>query len=169
MFRLMGAALILGGAAWFGFQASRGLGRRVEAVSEMAEGLLLLEQELELEAPALEVLLTRLIPRSRGPAQAMFRGCLEALDRLEEERFAQVWRRFAEGQVALGREGQECLIPLGESLGRCSCGEQRQAVKRCRVRLEEVLRRAEEDQRRFGRVYQALGLSGGAFLVILLL
>ena len=36
-------------------------------------------------------------------------------------------------------------------------------------RLEEMADRVERDYRRRGRVYEALGLSGGAFLVILLL
>ena len=35
--------------------------------------------------------------------------------------------------------------------------------------LEELAGRLEADSRRQGRVYQAVGLSGGAFLVILLL
>ena len=38
-----------------------------------------------------------------------------------------------------------------------------------RLCLEELAGRMEEDSRRLGRVYQVLGLSGGAFLVILLL
>ena len=38
-----------------------------------------------------------------------------------------------------------------------------------RKRLTELVRRTEEERRRQGKVYQVLGLSGGAFLIILLL
>ena len=54
-------------------------------------------------------------------------------------------------------------------LGRYEADSQRQALEHARQALEREELRAEEERRRLGRVYQALGLSGGAFLVILLL
>ena len=54
-------------------------------------------------------------------------------------------------------------------MGRYDAERQREALAAARRRLEELAGRLEEDCRRQGRVYQALGLSGGAFLVILLL
>ena len=44
--------------------------------------------------------------------------------------------------------------------------DQAQVLRR---RLEELAGRTDGERRRLGKVYQALGLSGGAFLVILLL
>ena len=61
------------------------------------------------------------------------------------------------------------LFLLGDTLGRYDGERQREALAAARRRLEELSARLEEDSRRRGRVYQALGLSGGAFLVILLL
>ena len=61
------------------------------------------------------------------------------------------------------------LAPLGELLGRYDGPAQRDGVAAVRARLEELADRAQADCRRQGRVYRALGLSGGAFLVILLL
>ena len=99
----------------------------------------------------------------------MFQGCRAALDRLEEEPFSAAWRKLVMELAKRGQEGQACLHPLGDTRGGCSGREQRQAVSLLRRRLEELTARAEEDRRRMGRVYQTLGLSGGAFLVILLL
>lgn len=169
MVRLIGAVLVAAGGAALGFQAAAGLGRRVRALTEMAEGLALLERELELNAPPLSRLLEREAARSRGPAEALFRECLRGLDHLDREGFSDLWRRLVSGCVSLGSEGQAALAPLGDALGRYDGERQREALAAVRRRLEELAARLEEDSRRRGRVYQALGLSGGAFLVILLL
>lgn len=169
MVRLMGAVLVAAGGAALGFQAAAGLGRRVRALEEMSQGLALLERELELNAPPLSRLLERGAERSRGPAEALFRECLRGLDRLDREDFSTLWRRLVSGCRALGSEGQAVLAPLGDTLGRYDGERQQEALSAVRRRLEELSARLEEDSRRRGRVYQALGLSGGAFLVILLL
>ena len=169
MIRLIGAALVAAGGAWVGFLAAAELRSRVRAVRQMAEGLALLERELELNAPPLSRLLACGAARSRGPAEALFRECLRGLNNLDREDFSTLWRRLVSGCVSLGSEGQAVLAPLGDALGRYDEERQREALAAVRRRLEELSARLEEDSRRRGRVYQALGLSGGAFLVILLL
>lgn len=169
MIRLIGAALVAAGGAWVGFLAAAELRSRVRAVRQMAEGLALLERELELSAPPLCQLLERGAALSQGPAQELFRGCAQGLDSLDQERFSTLWRRLASSCGALGPEGQAILLPLGDTLGRYGEDRQQEALAAARRRLEELASRLEENSRRQGRVYQALGLSGGAFLVILLL
>ena len=66
-------------------------------------------------------------------------------------------------------EGRAALLPLGEVLGRYEAQGQREAIAQARAALDRERARAEGEKLRMGRVYQALGLSGGAFLVILLL
>lgn len=170
MIRLMGAALVAAGGALLGFQAAAGLGRRVRSVREMEAGLELLERELELSAPPLPRLLERGIEHSEGPARALFEGCLRGVDdSLDRENFSSLWRRLVREQTGLPAEGQAVLLPLGDTLGRYEEERQREALSAARRRLEELAGRLEADSRRQGRVYRALGLSGGAFLVILLL
>lgn len=169
MIRLIGALLIGAGGAWLGFGAAGRLGARVRALEELAEGLGHMARELELDQPPLEQLLERLIPGSRGAARTLFTGCRGALDRLEEEPFARAWARLVEGEPLLSKEGQACLLPLGQVLGRCGWEEEQRALDAVARRLEEEAGRAREERRRMGRVYEVLGVSGGAFLVILLL
>lgn len=169
MMRLMGAVLVAAGGAALGFQAAAGLRSQVRALGEMSQGLALLERELELSAPPLPRLLERGAEHSRGPARALFQGCVRGLDSLDREDFSTLWRRLVREQTGLPAEGQAVLLPLGDTLGRYEGERQREALSAARRRLEELAARLEEDSRRRGRVYQALGLSGGAFLVILLL
>lgn len=169
MVHLIGAALVAAGGALLGFQAAAGLRRRVRAVRETEAGLALLERELELSAPPLPRLLERGAEHSQGPARALFQGCLRGLDSLDQEDFSSLWRRLVREQTGLPAEGQAVLLSLGDTLGRYEGERQREALSAARRRLEELAGRLEADSRHQGRVYQALGLSGGAFLVILLL
>ena len=104
--------------------------------------------------------------RKRGRA---VRQMEEGLALLEREDFSSLWRRLVQERTELTQEGQAVLLPLGETLGRYDGERQREALSAARRRLGELAARLEADCRRQGRVYQALGLSGGAFLVILLL
>ena len=169
MWRLLGAVLLAFGCGWVGFQASLALSRREAALRATARGLALLEQELELDSPPLPQLMERLARRTQEPACGLFRACRLALEHLEEEAFSPAWRHLTGELESLGEEGRAALLPLGDILGRCGCQEQCQGVSGVRRRLEELAARAEEERRSQGRVYQALGLSGGAFLIILLL
>ena len=169
MIRLIGAALVAAGAGWLGFQAAGSLRRRVGAIRQMAEGLSLLERELELNAAPLPQLMALGAAQGEGPARELFQGCLQGLDRLDREDYPSLWRRLAAQRQELGPEGQALLLPLGGVLGRCAGQRQLERLSAARRALEELAGRLEEDSRRQGRVYQVLGLSGGAFLVILLL
>ena len=85
MIRWIGAALVAAGGAWLGYLAAKELRGQVRAVRQMAEGLALLERELELSAPPLIQLLERGAARSGGPARALFQGCLQGMDSLDRE------------------------------------------------------------------------------------
>ena len=169
MIQVLGAALIAAGGAFLGFQAAENLQRRVRSLRRMGAGLAVLERELELTAPPLPRLLERGAACGEGPARALFEGCLHGLDNLDREGFPALWRRLVQERAELPSEGQAVLAPLGDILGRCEAERQREALSAVRRQLAEMSASMEMDSRRKGKVYQALGLSGGAFLIILLL
>ena len=169
MVHLTGALLAASAAAWIGVRGAAALRERTGALRDLEAGLLLLEQELALDAPPLRLLTERLIPRVRGPARALFQACRAALDGLEAEELSAAWARAVGELDQLDEEARRCLLPLGESLGRCGWEDQRRTAGAVRERLTLLAARAEEESRRRGGLYRVLGLSGGAFLVILLL
>lgn len=165
----VGSVLVAAGCWALGLRAAERLREREQALRDLEQGLLLLEQELSLRATPLPQLMSELQRRCQGTAAALFAACRCGLDRLDEVSFFQSWQAAVERCRDLNREGKQALLPLGGSLGRYEGEEQCRAVAAARQELTEVLRRAGEERRRMGRVYQILGLSGGAFLVILLL
>ena len=169
MVRMLGAVLVAAGCGWLGLQGAWTLRARARAAEGMAAGLALLEGELELGAPPLPRLLERAARRAAGPARELFLRCAGELDRLEEEPFAALWRRWTAQCAGLSRESREALLPLGDLLGQREGRAQAEGIARVRRHLEDIAAREREDSCRQGRVFQALGLSGGAFLVILLL
>ena len=107
--------------------------------------------------------------RTGEPASTLFAQCAAACGRLDQEPFPDAWRRLVTELEGLTPEGRAALLPLGEVLGRYEAQGQREAIAQARAALDRERERAEGEKLRMGRVYQALGLSGGAFLVILLL
>ncbi len=83
---------------------------------------------------------------------------------------AELWREALE-QVPLGLDGpgRLALEELGEVLGRYDGDGQREALAHTRAELSRALEQAREAREKQGRMYQVLGITAGAFLVILLL
>ena len=169
MWKLMGAVLVAAGCGWLGLGAAAGLTRRLRAVQAMIVGLELLERELWERGAALPELMAALGRRCAPPAAGFFQTCAQGCAHLDQTPFGESWRQAVEGLTLLSPEGRAALLPLGEVLGRYEADSQRQALEHARQALEREEERAQEERRRLGRVYQTLGLSGGAFLVILLL
>jgi len=101
---------------------------------------------------------------------AFFALCAGELDRLGEQSFAALWAGALEAaDLCLDGEDLRPLLELGGSLGRYDCASQCAALGQARARLELRLDAAEERCERLGRVYGALSLAAGTFLIILLL
>ncbi len=170
MWKLVGAVLVAAGSGWLGLSAASGLTRRLRAVQAMISGLELLERELWERGAALPELMAALSRRCAQPAADFFQQCAQGCARLDQVPFGESWRQAVNGLELLSPEARAALLPLGEVLGRydggCPAGR---PWSRPAGPGTGGTAGMEEERRHRGRVYQALGLSGGAFLVILLL
>ena len=124
-------------------------------------------QEISLMLPEL---LERAAAESPPPVCTLFARCRTLLDELGERSMAELWREALE-QVPLGLDGpgRLALEELGEVLGRYDGDGQREALAHTRAELSRALEQAREAREKQGRMYQVLGITAGAFLVILLL
>ena len=166
--RLLGCALVAAAGAFMGFRAAARLKRQLKALDEVTEGLSLLEQELELHVPELEELMGELCGRTRGAARQLFSAFGETLNR-EHAAVSVQWERCVSELEELIPEGKLCLCGLGEVLGRYDCREQRDCVAAVRRRLDHIRETEGALCLSRCRTCQTVGLSGGAFLIILLL
>ncbi|MFQ7854008.1 MAG: hypothetical protein ACLRIS_01500 [Flavonifractor plautii] len=99
----------------------------------------------------------------------LFARCRTLLDELGERSMAELWREALE-QVPLGLDGPGRLARRSwEVLGRYDGDGQREALAHTRAELSRALEQAREAREKQGRMYQVLGITAGAFLVILLL
>ena len=142
MIRMLGAVCLAAGPVWLGMSAAAELAHRERALGALCAGLELMERELALRLTPLPQLMEELAHRTEEPARRLFSACRRALDGLERETFAHAWRRLTD------------QLPV-------SPGARRE--------LEGLRARAGEERLRLGKVYGALGVTAGAFLVILLL
>ena len=170
MLRLLGAALVVGGAGALGLLAARKLGRRVAALRAMTAALELAERELSFRLTPIPDLFASLERRAPPPAGACFGRCLAGLEQLGEAGLSALWRKAVEETLPDLAEEDRCeLYELGEVLGRYDGEGEREAIALTRTRLLRALERAEADRDSRGRLCTVLGLTAGAFCAILLL
>lgn len=170
MLKLLGLLLTAAGAAGVGFSAAAGLSRRVRTLRDLLGALELMEREIAFQLTPMDELFARLAQRTPEPAGAFFARCRRGLSSLGERSLSQIWRQ-ALTEVSLGLDAQtlDTLAGLGDLLGRYDGEGQKEALEQARLQLCQDLRRAEEDQAQRGHMYRMLGLTAGAFLVIVLL
>lgn len=166
--KALGCALLLGASGWFGLGAVWGLRARTDQLRAFLGALEMMERELSCRLAPMPELLDRLA-QAPGPVGEFFALCAGGLGRLGERSFAQLWDKALGAADLCLNEGDLCpLSELGGSLGRYDCGSQCAAIGQARARLEVRLREAEERRERMSRVYGALSLAAGTFLIILL-
>lgn len=161
--------MVAGGALWLGMSAAQRLRRSLDVLEQLCRGLERMEGEMALTCPELEALMARLSQPSAGAAGELFAAFGGSLTRLGEVSAAQLWKEAVEGVTDLELAGRNILIPLGEFLGRYEGAEQCRAIGAVRARLEGLYTRQAGEYRERSRLCRALSLSGGAFLVILLI
>lgn len=169
LIRLVGALLLLLGGLALGLTAARELSQRVKVLNAWADALLLLEGELAFTLPPMPQLLETLREKALPPAGEALGQVLTGLEKLGEKSFAQIWAQALTAHSGLEGEDLAPLLRLGEALGRYDREEQGRAIEAARSRLLHREAEGREELSRKGRAYGALGLTLGAFLMILLL
>ena len=102
--------------------------------------------------------------------KSFYEGLHGKLCDLGERGFSEIWREEAGRCFApLGRNVEDLLFPLGEYLGGSELERQCAALEKAAFRLEEECQREKETLKREKKLRLGLSLSGGAFLVIMLL
>jgi stage III sporulation protein AB len=170
MLKFFGAVLLMGGASVIGFSAAAGLRAHVNCLRVLAIALEQMERELKFRLTPLPALFHKLARSSGAPVDYFFALCEKGFNRLDDQPLNIIWREALEkSKLPLEQDEEFTLTELGSVLGQYDTDGQRAALFEARERLAFFLKRAEDERCRLEKVYGALGLSAGAFLLLVLL
>lgn len=169
MTRWLGALLLAAGTAALGLGAVWSMEQRVRDLRGIIAGLYAMERALKARLAPLEEMLAAGAEGADGRAGGFFLACREEMKRSAGGRFAPLWEAALETvPLCLDKDDLNVIRRLGSVLGRYDSASQSAAILRTAAELEGRLSEAAERRGRLGRVYGALGISAGLFLVILL-
>lgn len=171
MLKMLGALLLMTGAAGLGFGAAAQLTARATALRALVAALNQMERELSFRLTPMPELLWRVAHQAEPPAALFFAQCHSKLAELGERSLSELWRQALEEEpdLLLNPEERQIMRTLGDVLGRFDAEEQRLALRTAAADLGRCLEQADRERSRMGRVYGTLGMGAGAMLVILLL
>lgn len=170
MMHFIGAACMAAGPILLGLGAVRTLNHRVNELQQLVIGIEIMERELRHRLAPLPELFHRAAEQTEGRASRFFALCEHGATHLNGRSFQSVWSEAEEeAQLRLDDTDFLHLEPLGAVLGRYDSESQRQALAATKARLERQYEEAREQSKRLGKVYGTLGVTAGAFLIILLL
>lgn len=170
MLKALGAALILAGGAALGAVGSCRLSHRARLLRSLCGDLRQIERELAFRLTPLPALFSRLGQARESPTARFFKRCADGLGNVGEVPLCSVWEQAVTEEFSqLPPDDRAILTELSLVLGRYNDEDQRRALSGAAERLDEKAREAEAERDKLGKVYGALGLTVGAFLVILLL
>ena len=170
MLRLVGAVLLAAGPAIVGFGAAARLARRPRTLRELLAALEQMEREITFRLTPLPRIFEQLARAYSPEVGRVFTACLQGMEQLGSRSMAQIWRHAVrESCLDLDPRSLRALEELGEVLGRYDEEGLCTALERARSELTAAAEQAEREWERKGRMDQVLGLTAGAFLVILLI
>lgn len=170
MIKLIGSILLMGGASLIGFSAAAHLQARVRCLSAFAGAVAQMKRELSFRLSPTPRLFGELARSAQPPARGFFALCAAGLEQLGDRTLPEIWRESLDKSgLPLEEDELQSLLELGETVGRYDGQGQLEALTLTGDRLERYLQRAAEEQARLSKVYRALGVSAGAFLLLVFL
>jgi len=169
MIRMLGVFCLSGGAVLIGNCAVRHLKARVAELQNLILGLNVMLREMDYRLAPLPELLALASSRTVGQASEFFCLCARGAEHLNGRTFQMIWKQALEaGQLRLEQEDLAVLVQLGGFLGRYDGESQRLILEQTIGQMEEQRKYAKELSDRLGKVYRALSLAAGAFVLILM-
>lgn len=168
MIKIIGAILLVGGAAVLGLSASAGLTTRARVLAGFSRVLNIMNSEISERLTPLDELMRRLATVTSAPLDAFFGQCADEMKEKPDIPFGLIWTKQLSRAEYLRLKPQEAetLYSLGNVLGRYGADEQRAAISHTARCIESMSAAAERDRARLGKLYAKLGVICGIAVVI---
>ena len=172
MIKLIGAILLVGGAAAFGMSGVFRLRGRCGSLAAVTHALGIMQSEICDKLTPMPELLGQLSQEAGYPASLLFKNAEEKMSSLGGgSSFAMIWRQAVSvtPELMLTGDEQAVLYELGLSLGRYNADEQKNALQYARRRMEDYMRRADFTRDNNTKLHACLGVAAGIFAVVILI
>ncbi|MBE7042769.1 MAG: hypothetical protein E7399_04655 [Ruminococcaceae bacterium] len=167
MFKLIGSCLILFAALKLGILQSHKLSMRVRCLEQLEHLLTRFLGEVQFGLRPLPQIFEKLGSQPGG--EGFFLAAQEMS--LKDGRTAKscFCSAIETSYPLLHQEDKEPVLSLGEGLGTCDHDTQCRLIESAIKELSEKRRLAEEYAAKNGKLYQGLGITGGLFLILILI
>lgn len=170
MVRIIGAGLLLTASTALGFSAAAELRAHVRELEQFIGSFELMERELKGRLTPLPELLRLAANTMKTSVKEFYLLCSALCAKKQDRSFSFIWKNALRAvQLRLTEPELQVVESLGEVLGRYDAGSQIAALQEASERLKGELAAAKERQIHMGKVYGALGMTAGMFLVIILI
>lgn len=170
MSKIVGILLVMVGCVGCGWYLAFRARLRIDILQDLLQAMILLYGDIEYSGDDISENMDRLSARSEYFSDFFHRIALR-LQKKTGHSLYQIWREELRGspiKEKLHREDMRLLEELGKNLGRLDRRTQLHTLQMWRTRLEGNLSAAREEYGSKAKLCHVLGITVGAFLVVLL-
>ena len=169
--KLIGSLLVLVSSTAIGFLKADELKIRVKRLQGLKQMMNLLQGELRFRRSELSEAFLNVSDRVEEPFQGFLKTVAEELKGYQPQSFESLWN-CAVGKLLLTegflKKDIQLLEILGNGLGYLDLAMQTEILNQAQIRTEEEILEAKKQQESKGKLYQTMGITAGAFLMLLI-
>lgn len=166
MMKLLGSALVILGCSYGGWAKGDKLKKQVQITSQFIQILSYIKREILQNHREIPVLLKRIDKTQQNIVGRYFRNLWLRLSADCRESVSEKWADICQEELSLSHGLLEILAPLEDILGQYDAKSQGEGLQYIIEELQQWRTKQEEEAGSMLRVYQALGITTGLFLVI---
>ena len=170
MLKMIGVVMIIGSCSAIGISMSNALRERMAALKSFIAALQILKAEIVFRALPIPQILHRIEEECSGPAAGFFSVTAQVMQK-ENTGFHPAAERQLESlkRCNLKKGDIRHIAEALHALGRYDAGAQAQALTAAEVSLQQELDDVRKEAAQKGKLYQAVGLTTGIMLALVML
>ena len=170
--KIIGSLFLLTSTASIGYLKAENLNQRVKLLKEFKHMMICLQGELRFHRAVLWEAFENVSKRVGNPFAAFLEEISCRLDSKEYESFELLWEETSRPLLrkeGFAKEDRQLFEMLGASLGYLDITMQSDSLNLVILQTDEHIERAKEQFQKTGKLYQTMGITMGAFLVLLII
>ncbi|MCI8896004.1 MAG: hypothetical protein HFI42_02000 [Lachnospiraceae bacterium] len=172
MLRVLGAALVLGSSLLYGWKLKTQLSDHMNQLLAIRELFKMLSGEIAYAKAPLPEAFGRIARRQGGAVSDILLEIAGRMERPGEGSLGEIWCQVWEqhrGELLLWEEELWIIQGMGKNLGYLDIEMQRNHIAMYTGQLEERIAQAGRELRAKQKLYQYLSVTGGLFLILILI